>query len=128
MTKGTDQLASLIERLEQATTEAKDVVRELHAATKDGRTFLKEARQILDHEADHLVSTAVNDRIKEAGEHITNSMTKAIEMVNRRCTKEFDSFMQYARAPGLPTIAELSQVMAVLKRIENQHNVFDKEK
>ena len=83
---------SELDRLEAAMGECREMIREAHAATKDLRAAVREARQELlalakDEVAAHL-QTEVSRQLEELGERTHEAVTAATQKV----ISEFDRF------------------------------------
>ena len=89
---GKEDTVSEMDRLEAAIGECREMIREAHAATKDLRAAVREARQELrtvakDEVAAHL-QTEVSRQLEELGERTQEAVTAATQKV----ISEFDRF------------------------------------
>lgn len=82
---GTTDLTKLIERMERAIDEVREVTRDAHAATKDLRQVVKEARAILGStEVDARIEQVLNRGLGELGDSFGVAIEAATDAVYRR--------------------------------------------
>ena len=121
---------SELDRLEVAVGECREMIREAHAATKDLRAAVREARQEMrvlaaDEVAAH-IQAEVSRQLAELGERTSEAVTAATQKV----IAEFDRFGEallgketyWQKASGRRSAARRSLVAAWASRIISRHS------
>ena len=87
-----EDAVSEIDRLEAAMSECREMIREAHAATKDLRTAVREAKQevraLATDEVAANIQAEVSRQLEELGERTSEAITSATQKV----ISEFDRF------------------------------------
>ena len=89
---GEEDAVSELDRLEAAVSECREMIREAHAATKDLRAAVREARQeqraLVKDEVAAQIQTEVSRQLEELGQRTGEAVTAATQKV----IAEFDRF------------------------------------
>jgi hypothetical protein len=89
---GEEDAVSELDRLEAAMSECREMIREAHAATKDLRTAVREAKQevraLATDEVAANIEAEVSRQLEELGERTSEAITAATQKV----ISEFDRF------------------------------------
>ena len=83
---------SEVDRLEAATNECREMVREAHAATKDLRAAVREARQELRALARDEVAAQIQLEVSRQLEELGERTSEAITAATQKVIAEFDRF------------------------------------
>jgi chromosome segregation ATPase len=83
---------SELDRLEAAIAECREMVREAHAATKDLRTAVREAKKEVQALATDEVATAVQQEVSRQLEELGERTHEAISAATQKVIAEFDRF------------------------------------
>ena len=83
---------SELDRLEAATNECREMVREAHAATKDLRAAVREARQELRALARDEVAAQIQPEVSRQLEELGERTSEAITAATQKVIAEFDRF------------------------------------
>jgi hypothetical protein len=90
--RGEEDAVSDVDRLEAAVSECREMIREAHAATKDLRAAVREAKQearsLASDEVAAQIRAEVSRQLGELGERTTEAVTTATQKV----ISEFDRF------------------------------------
>jgi hypothetical protein len=83
---------SELERLEAAVGECREMIREAHAATKDLRTAVREAKRELQDLARDEVGARIQGEVSRQLEDLGERTREAIGAATQKVTAEFDRF------------------------------------
>ena len=81
-----------VDRLEAAVSECREMIREAHAATKDLRTAVREAKQEVRALAADEVAAQIRDEVSRQLEELGERTTEAITTATQKVISEFDRF------------------------------------
>lgn len=93
MTEGIANLEALIERLEQATAEAREATSEAHSATKALRAVERDIATLLDTTAGELVNTKLGELVSESIEKIRDAVLAWSDAAHQRVDDSFRRHM-----------------------------------
>jgi hypothetical protein len=81
-----------LERLEAATGECREMIREAHAATKDLRAAVREAKRELQDLAKDEVGARIQDEVSRQLEELGERTREAVSAATQKVIAEFDRF------------------------------------
>jgi hypothetical protein len=81
-----------LERLEAAVGECRDMIREAHAATKDLRAAVREAKRELQDLAQDEVSARIQGEVSRQLEELGERTREAVSTATQKVITEFDRF------------------------------------
>jgi hypothetical protein len=81
-----------LERLEAATGECREMIREAHAATKDLRAAVREAKRELQDLAKDEVGARIQDEVSRQLEELGERTREAVSTATQKVIAEFDRF------------------------------------
>jgi len=81
-----------IERLEAAVGECREMIREAHAATKDLRAAVREAKRELQDLAKDEVGARIQDEVSRQLEELGERTREAVSAATQKVIAEFDRF------------------------------------
>jgi len=87
-----EEAMSELDRLEAAVGECREMVREAHAATKDLRAAVREARREMQALAKDEVAAHVQDEVSRQLEELGERTREAITAATQKVIAEFDRF------------------------------------
>ena len=87
-----EDAVSEIDRLEAAMSECREMIREAHAATKDLRTAVREAKQEVRALATDEVAANIQAEVSRQLEKLGERTSEAITSATQRVISEFDRF------------------------------------
>lgn len=93
----------LIDRLGAAAKEARDLIRDCHAATKDLRTAIREGRELLAKEIAGAVGDRIDAQVSEGLTAYQDSLAKALETTDAGIQRRYDelcNIMLYGNKQG----------------------------
>ena len=83
---------SELERLEAAVGECREMIREAHAATKDLRAAVREARREMQDLAKDEVGARIQDEVSRQLEELGERTREAVSTATQKVIAEFDRF------------------------------------
>jgi len=83
---------SELDRLEAAVSECREVIREAHAATKDLRAAVREAKRELQDLAKNEVSAQIHREVSRQLEELGERTQEAVSTATQKVIAEFDRF------------------------------------
>jgi|SRR5215472_2297895 len=83
---------SEVERLEAAVGECREMIREAHAATKDLRAAVREAKRELQDLAKDEVGARIQDEVSRQLEELGERTREAVSAATQKVIAEFDRF------------------------------------
>jgi chromosome segregation ATPase len=81
-----------VERLEAAVGECREMIREAHAATKDLRTAVREAKREMQDLAKDEVGARLQDEVSRQLEELGERTREAVNTATQKVIAEFDRF------------------------------------
>jgi len=87
-----EQSMSEVDRLEAAISECREMIREAHAATKDLRTAVREAKKELRELAKDEVAGQVHSEVTRQLDELRERTSEAVSAATQKVIAEFDRF------------------------------------
>src|SRR6185437_3528348 len=87
-----EQSMSEVDRLEAAISECREMIREAHAATKDLRTAVREAKKELRELAKDEVAGQVHNEVTRQLDELRERTSEAVSAATQKVIAEFDRF------------------------------------
>ena len=94
---------SELDRLEAAAGECREMIREAHAATKDLRAAVREAKRELQDLAKDEVAAQIQREVSRQLEELGERTTEAVSAATQKVIAEFDRFGESPKAPTSPS-------------------------
>jgi hypothetical protein len=89
---GEEAVMSELDRLEAAADECREMIREAHAATKDLRAAVREAKRELQDLAKDEVAAQIQREVSRQLEELGERTSEAVSVATQRVIAEFDRF------------------------------------
>lgn len=124
MANGTTKLQEQIDRLEEATAAGKEMTRELHAATKDARSVIKELAEqaeavcvVANTKADDVLAQALEIQVKRIPDLFKNLVETAEKRIEKRFADLEHIFLDESDSNGHPSMSRIAEAVAVFHQL-----------
>jgi F0F1-type ATP synthase membrane subunit b/b' len=124
MADGSTKLQTLIERMEKATEEAREVMRDLHGATKDARQVHKELEEqaeavcvVAHSQADEIVGKALEIQVKDIPRKFSDLIDHAEKQVEKRFADLEHVFLDESSSDGKPSMSRIAEAVHVFRQL-----------